>query len=95
MIQQWSFETSISEISHCHECPYRKKESFNSQIYPRSKKVSDWFIHNGVYCRAAANSVSYKGASEEKKVQSSQLRNPNEGFKADNSPSFCTSGNLV
>ena len=32
---------------------------------------------------------------KKKKVQSSQLRNPNEGFKADNSPSFCTSGNLV
>ena len=93
MIQQWSFETSISETSHCHECSYRKKESFSSQIYPRSKKVSDLFIHNGVYWRAAANSVSYKGASEEKK--SSQLRNPNEGFKADNSPSSCASGNLV
>ena len=32
---------------------------------------------------------------KKKKVQSSQLRNPNEGFKADNLPSFCTSGNLV
>ena len=37
----------------------KEKRSLNSQVYLRSKKVSDWYIPGRVYWRAAASPVSY------------------------------------